>query len=80
MLSFSIKTQPILKGRVIMFSGILLKMEHRKLKKRADKLEKKLAIKGLTNKLVIEMQQLQRDVDNLEKRTNDELEKLGLNK
>lgn len=61
-----------------MFSGILLKMEHRKLKNRADKLREKLAIQGLTNELLVEMQKLQRDVNDLEERTNDELEKLGL--
>ena len=77
---FSIKTQPILKGSVIMFSGILLEMEHRKLKNRADKLREKLAIQGLTNELLVEMQKLQRDVNDLEERTNDELERLGLNK
>lgn len=63
-----------------MFSGILLKMEHRKLKNRADKLREKLAIQGLTNELLVEMQKLQRDVNDLEERTNDELERLGLNK
>lgn len=69
-----------MKGSVIMFSGILLKMEHRKLKNRADKLREKLAIQGLTNELLVEMQKLQRDVNDLEERTNDELERLGLNK
>lgn len=63
-----------------MFSGILLKMEHRKLKNRADKLREKLAIQGLTDELLVEMQKLQRDVNDLEERTNDELERLGLNK
>ena len=63
-----------------MFSGILLKMEHRKLKNRADKLREKLAIQGLTNELLVEMQKLQRDANDLEERTNDELERLGLNK
>ena len=63
-----------------MFSGILLKMEHRELKNRADKLREKLAIQGLTNELLVEMQKLQRDVNDLEERTNDELERLGLNK
>ena len=68
-----------MKGCVIMFSGILLKMEHRRLKNRADKIKEKLAIKGLTNELLVEMQKLQRDVNDLEMRTNDELERLGLN-
>ena len=63
-----------------MFSGILLKMEQRKLKNRADKLREKLAIQGLTNELLVEMQKLQRNVNDLEERTNDELERLGLNK
>ena len=63
-----------------MFSGILLKMEHRKLKNREDKLREKLAVQGLTNELLVEMQKLQRDVNDLEERTNDELKKLGLNK
>jgi FtsZ-binding cell division protein ZapB len=63
-----------------MFSRILLKMELRKLKNRADKLREKLAIQGLTNELLVEMQKLQRDANDLEERINDELEKLGLNK
>ena len=44
------------------------------------KLREKLAIQGLTNELLVEMQKLQRDVNDLEERTNDELERLGLNK
>ena len=63
-----------------MFNGFLLKLEHQKLKNRADKLREKLAIQGLTNELLVEMQKLQRDVNDLEERTNDELERLGLNK
>ena len=62
-----------------MFSGIMLKMEHRRLKNRADKIKEKLALQGLTNGLLVEMQKLQRDVNDLEERTNDELERLGLN-
>lgn len=63
-----------------MFTGTLLRMEHHKLQKRADNLKEKLAIKGLINELIIEMQQLQRDVNALAERTDEELIRLGLDK
>ena len=63
-----------------MFSGILSKMEHHQLQRRADKLKEKLALQGLTNELVIEMYELKRAVDDLASRTDDELERLGLDK
>lgn len=72
------KTRPIMKGCVIMFSGILLKMEHEQLMHRSEKIKKKLAVQGVTNELLVEMQKLQKDVDDLAGRTDYELEKLGL--
>ena len=61
-----------------MFTAMLLRMEYHELKRRAEEIEKMLAIHGLTNELVIKMQQLKRDVDDLADRTDEELEKLEL--
>lgn len=58
---------------------MLFKIEHAALKARADKLTKMLAIQGLTNELLVEMQKLSRDVDELAGRVADEMERLGLN-
>ena len=61
-----------------MLTGFGLRIEHMELSKRRDILVERLKIEGFTDEIKQEMIKLQADVDDLERRTKEELERLGL--
>ncbi len=61
-----------------MLTGFTLKIEHIELCRRRDFLAERLRVEGFTDEIKQKMIELQKDVDDLEQRTKEELMRLGL--
>jgi hypothetical protein len=61
-----------------MLTGMSLRMEHMELCKRRDFLAERIKVEGFTEEIMNKIMRLNADVEDLSKRTNEEMVRLGI--